>query len=164
MVIAGPTAFGPAEPQGFADDRGRFELPRLFGKLLMYARSPKGELAGYATAGDDDDTGVVVVARPAATARGRVVDSANKPRAGVRIHCWMNFHLGAVEGPSGAGQYTDTDPEGRFILPGLPVGALCRVSVFNLDGGNARARFFAVKDASPIDLGAIVLDPARREE
>jgi Carboxypeptidase regulatory-like domain len=164
-LIAGAIVVGEAigarhpPTQGSADDRGRFELPRPFGRSFVYGRNPKGDLAGYATAGEDDENEVTIVAKPAATVRGRVVDSTGKPRAGVTVICGMYPHFEAADGPGGAGQTTVTNAEGQFAIPGLLVGATCKLFAYNHDGSTSSDHRFAVNNTTPIDVGAIVLDP-----
>ena len=159
IVIGEPIGARDRESQGTADESGRFELPRSFGKVLVYTRDPKRDLAGYAIIGEDDDNEVTIVAKPDAMVRGRVVDSAGKARAGVHVVCRMHLDRDAVDGPVGAGQGADTDPDGRFTIPGLPIGAQCKLLAYNPDGGNSSDHRFAVNNTKPIDVGAIVLDP-----
>ena len=112
------------DAHGDADDRGRFEVPCPTGKAIIYARSPAGDLAGYMAVDDKDDREVAIIAGPAATARGRVVDEDGKPWASGNVAYYVEI------GPPGAGmvapvaatQVVLTDDDGRFIAPGLPVG------------------------------------------
>ena len=98
------------------------------------------------------------MARPAAMVRGRVVDSAGKMREGVHVACRMILDRDEVGGPVGAGQGAATDHEGRFTIPGLPIGARCNLSAYNPEGGNTPVHDFAVNDTMTVDLGVIVLD------
>jgi len=91
--------------QGHADNQGRFELPRLTGKVILYARSPAGDFAGYAVVDGAEDSEKTLVARPAVTARGRVVDGIGKPCASVDVSYVVEVDLPADHGfgiPSGA--------------------------------------------------------------
>ena len=71
--------------------------------------------------------GKSIVAGPAATARGRVVDEDGKPWASATVAYYVEI------GPPGAGmvaphaatQVVLTDDDGRFIAAGLPVGTRC---------------------------------------
>ena len=81
---------------GDADDRGRFALPCPDGKVVIYARSPDGRFAGYALFDRKDGRGPTIVAVPAASARGRVLDSNGKPWASVNVVYY------AEVGPPGA--------------------------------------------------------------
>ena len=135
IVVAEPIGARIPPSHGFADDKGRFELFRSFDRALIYARDPKGNFAGYAASAVDDDTEVTVVAHPAVMARGRVVDSSGKPRAGVQVHYAIMLEPDGVDGPIGAGQSVETDDQGRFTAPGL----ITRRAVQNL-----RVRTYAV--------------------
>ena len=159
IVIAEPIGERIPPAHGSADDRGRFDLPRLMRKALVYARSPEGDLAGYATVEEDDENAVEIVTQPAATAHGRVVDSRGKPRARVHVHALLLLHLEGINTPAGAGQTVDTDDEGRFTILGLLIGARCKLFASNPDGGNSADQSFDVKDTRPVDIGTIVLDP-----
>ena len=64
-----------------------------------------------------------------------------------------------VDSSVGAGQFVETDDQGRFTAPGLLVGSRCTLFAYNTDGGNSLKQEFAVKDTKPIDVGRIVLDP-----
>lgn len=158
IVVGDPIGARDPESRGSADERGRFELPRPFGKIVVYVRNPEGDLAGCVTVGDDDDAEVTIVAKHAATARGQIVDSAGKPRSGVNVICGISVDLEGVESTAGVGLATVSDSEGRFTVPGLPVGARCRLYAANGDAGNSSDRNFLVKDTGPIDIGSIVLD------
>ena len=79
IVVAEPIGIRSEGSKGSADEKGRFELHRPFARAFVYARNPKGDLAGYATRAEDDDTELTIVAEPAASAHGQVVDSSGKP-------------------------------------------------------------------------------------
>ena len=85
IVVNAPIARKVSSAQVFADGDGRFELPRPYRRMLVYARDPSGSFAGFAIVGDDDGAEVTIVARPAAAARGRVVDGAGLPYDGMRV-------------------------------------------------------------------------------
>ena len=102
---------------------GRFEFRRLFGRNLIYARDPKGNLAGYATLADEDGTEVAIVLGPAAIARGRVVDSSGKPRGGMQVFYSTLFHVARPDALARASQTVETDDEGKFTAKGLLIGA-----------------------------------------
>ena len=159
IVVAEPIGARTPPSHGFADDKGRFELFRPFDRALIYARDPKGNFAGYFVVLVDYDTEVTVVAYPAATARGRVVDSSGKPLAKVQVHYAVTLELIAVDGPTGAGQSVETDDQGRFNAPGLLPGVGGRIFASGPAGGNSREHRFTVKGTGPIDVGDIVLDP-----
>jgi RNA polymerase sigma factor (sigma-70 family) len=85
IVAAEPIGARIPPTHGFADEKGRFQLYRPFGKGLVYARDPIGHLAGFTIIDEDNDTELAVVALPAATARGRIVDAAGKPQKGISV-------------------------------------------------------------------------------
>ncbi len=64
---------------------------------------------------------------------------------------------GGGQGPAGAGQTATTDPDGRFLAPGLLVGVRCRLFAYDSKGSQSAEQSFPVKDTKPIDLGDIVL-------
>ncbi len=158
VVVEEPIGVRIPPTRGVADDRGRFELPHYVEMALIYARNPQGDLAGYVTAGEDREE-VTIVAGPAASARGRVVDSTGKPRAGVTVSYRILISPEGAEPPMGAGQSTVTDEDGRFSAGGLLPGTRCRLFASNPEGGNSGDRAFDVDRPAPIDLGAMVLDP-----
>jgi RNA polymerase sigma factor (sigma-70 family) len=157
IVVAEPIGARIPPSHGFADDKGRFELFRPFDRALIYARDPKGNFAGFVSMAVDDDTEVTVVAHPAAMARGRVVDSSGKPRAGVQVHYGLPLEFEGVENLASAGQSVETDDQGRFTAPGLLPGARCKIFASGPAGGNSREHYFDVRDTRPIDIGDIVL-------
>jgi RNA polymerase sigma factor (sigma-70 family) len=159
VVVVQPVEGNIPPVQGYADDHGRIALPDPAGKsLVYYARNPEGNLAGSVTLGEDNDTEITIVAKQAATARGQVVDSSGKPRAGVYVRYAMLIELEGVDSPASVGQTVETDDQGRFTVPGLLIGARCKLFAYDPAGGNSPDQSFAVKDIRPIDLGAIVLD------
>jgi RNA polymerase sigma factor (sigma-70 family) len=159
IVVAQPIGARVPPSHGFADDDGRFELFCPSETALVYARDPRGNFAGCAILAAADDSEVGVVARPAAMARGRVVDSSGKPRAGVQVHYAVMLELEDAGGPAGAGQSVETDDQGRFNAPGLIIGARCKIFATGTAGGNSPSHEFEVKDTRPIDIGDIVLGP-----
>jgi RNA polymerase sigma factor (sigma-70 family) len=163
IMVLQPIEFREVPAQGSADDQGRFELPRLPGKLIIYARSPAGDYAGYAVIGGDHDGEVTLVAQPAATARGRVVDEDGKPWVGIDVYCVVEVGLPAVgrDGPPGAGQSVTTDGDGRFTALGLPVGATCRVRAYAPDLGDSPSHRIEVKDTRPLNLPPMVINRPR---
>jgi hypothetical protein len=149
--------------QGSADDQGRFELPRLPGKVIIYARSPAGDDAGYAVIGGDHDGEVTLVAQPAATARGRVVDENGKPWASIEVSCVVEVGLPAVgrDEPPGAGESVTTDDDGRFTARGLLVGSTCHFWTSAPGGSQAMPRRIEVKDNRPFEIAPLVIPRGR---
>ncbi len=85
IVVAEPIGARLPTTRGLADEKGRFEFYRPFDAGLVYARDPAGKLAGYAKVEEDEDAEVVIVAEPAAIARGRVVDQWGMPYKGISV-------------------------------------------------------------------------------
>jgi RNA polymerase sigma factor (sigma-70 family) len=162
IVVSEPIGVRIPPINGFADSSGRFQMPRIFGRSLFYARDPTGQLAGYAMHDDDDESEVAIVAQPAATARGRVVDSSGKPMGGVDVLYAVVIRLEVPGGFAGAGQSVETGQDGRFSAPGLLVGARCRLFASSSAGAVSRDRNFDVTDSKPVDLGDIVLEPRQK--
>jgi hypothetical protein len=162
MVVQPIEARVPAV-QGYADEEGRFELFDPSGEVVVYARSPAGDFAGYAVAGGEDDREITLIARSAATARGRVVDEAGRPWASVDVFYVVEAGLPAVgrDGPPGAGQRVRTDDDGRFTALGLPVGTPCRISAHAPGAGRPPARRIEVKDARPVEVPPFIIDRPR---
>jgi hypothetical protein len=153
----------PAE--GYADDRGRFELPGRSGKVMLYARSPAGDLAGHAIIGGDDERERPIIARPATTARGRVIDDKGQPCAGASVAYVIDDADEGQAGrpatgrdaPPGAVQSVLTDADGRFTALGLPIGATCEFRAFAPAGRDQAVRRIAVKDGQPIEVPPLIL-------
>ncbi len=162
IVVAQPIGDRVPPIHGLGDREGRFEFYRPFGAALVYARDPAGNLAGYTTIDENEDGEVAIVAQPAALARGRVVDAAGKPAAGVSVvygsYGVVDGLPGGAGGPAGAGQSATTDQDGRFLAAGLLLDARCRLFAYRSDGSSQSVeQSFLVKDIKPIDLGDIVL-------
>jgi hypothetical protein len=153
---------GRSDSGGNADDRGRFELSCPAGKALIYARSPEGSLAGYALVDNDGRREFAIVAGPAATARGRVVDEDGKPWASVNVAYSV---LVAVDGADGdeavAYQGVLTDDDGRFTAPGLPAGARCEFYAYSPQGRNRPSRRIEVTGTRPFEVPPLVIDRPR---
>ena len=145
--------------QLFADGDGRFEVPRPYRKVLLYARDPSGDVAGVMVVTDETDSDVTLVARPAAIAYGRVVDGKGMPYDTVRVCCALIARRSAPTAskapPSGP------SPMRRADLP-------CRASHRNWrgqvyatrpGGGVSRKTNVDVTDAQPINVGDVVMHP-----
>lgn len=144
------------------DAKGEFAQDRWNDRMLIWASSPDGSLAGTAEIRETDTrTRVEVV--PAVVAEVRVVDPNGKPVAGADVMYWMK-----TKWPDGAeAQFqvqTRTDASGLVRMPGLLPGTQCTV-------GAMRAIF--VDDLPPLKFAAqtgpaqvlhlsdIVLPPAK---
>ena len=150
------------DAHGDADDHGRFEVPCVDGKAVVYARDPEGDLAGYAVVDKVDDREFTIVAGPAATARGRVVDESGKPWASVNVTYTVVVAFdGADTKEAYARQVVLTDDDGRFTAPGLPVGTRCYFSAQAPGASNVPSRRIEVKDARPFEIPPLVIDRPR---
>ena len=160
IVVSAPIRFNDQLSQTFTDDDGTFEISLPIGRALVYARDPAGSLAGFAIMNEDADTHVTVVARPAAIARGRVVDRSGVPFSDTRVaYSISDGPENAITKPF-AGFPLVTDLEGRFTVPGLFIGARCVVyAIHPAGGGLSSTKEFKVKDARQIEVGDVVLHP-----
>lgn len=146
-----------------ADDEGRFRIIRLPGESILYARVRNG-MAGFAPCPEKGDTVKVVVA-PATTLSGRVVDSDGKPVAG---------HMVGVAFARDGGDFLkslhhafriDTDEQGRFVVKGVPVGAVGDITVYHRSDAiseppRTAARFEAL-DLAPVEIPDLVVPVVR---
>ncbi len=141
-------------------------------KVIIYARSPEGDLAGYVVFDGKDDDLITIEARPAATARGRVVDEKGRPWASVEVGYLVEAGLPAVgrDGPPGAAQSVLTDADGRFTAPGLPPGSTCHFRGYVPGIQDNPTRRIEVKDAQSFEVPPLVItrphpattDPGKR--
>ena len=160
LVIGAPLEVRDMLSHTFADADGKFELPRPFGRALIYARDGSGNLGGFTVVSDEGDSDITIVVRPAAIARGRVVDASGKSWANVRVAYSISTERENADATAGAGLSLFTDELGRFTVPGLFVGARCKLFA-SLPGelGSSPSKQFDVKDTRPIELGDVVLRP-----
>ena len=144
----------------FADEEGKFTLPRPLGRALISARDSTGRLAGFAVSSVGNLSEVAVVARPAANAYGRVVDRAGLPFGNARVACSVSLDSADPEAAASSTVIQVTDNRGGFKVPGLFVGARCTLYAIHPGGhGHSPSKSFDVKDAQPIDVGEVVLHP-----
>jgi hypothetical protein len=142
-----------------ADDKGRFETQRWRDKMHVYARSPDGTLATIVTIGDDDEETKILLAA-AGQLKGRIIDKAGNPVAGVRAGC--RLVIGPEDKPHAqSGLYTETDKDGRFTLPGLVLGARCTVSA-STNKASERLKELMIDRAETQDLGDLIFDPPEK--
>ncbi len=160
LLAVTPIEGRESSAHGDADGLGRFELPCPARKAIVYARNPEGTLAGYEVVDGKDAPEIAIVARPAATARGRVVDQDGKPWVSVNVVYSVAVgrpDLG-ISGPPGADQVVLTDDDGRFTAPGLPAGTRCDFYPIDGDGDNTPSRRMVVKDTRPFEVPPLVMD------
>ena len=97
-------------------------------KMGVYARSPKANLVGSKVI-SADATEMTIEMDKATTAIGRVVDQTGKPVPGVHVYCSL---YGPNSPPELYGRIyisTETDKEGKYTMPALPVGFRGEISV-----------------------------------
>jgi hypothetical protein len=156
-VVRGESAVrGHASFETSADGEGVFSSERWRERMLVYARDPQGAGAGHGEIAEQDGA-VTVRTSPAATARGRVVDRDGALLSTEHVFCRMRLAL--RDGTPVTFQIeTRTDIAGVFLLPGLPVGASCDVSVLR---GHERITPwfpFTVSKAGVVELPDFVLE------
>ncbi len=138
----------------------------MTGKVIVYARSPAGDLAVCTVIAGDDDRELTLVAGPAATARGRVVDETGKPWASINVGSHVEVGLPAVgrNGRPGAGELLLTDDDGRFTAKGLPVGATCGFWASAPGAGSTPSHRVVIENTRPFELPPLVIDRPRPRE
>jgi hypothetical protein len=104
---------------------GRFDSERRRHRIVLYARSNDGKLAGIVEIGPDDATVTIPIA-PVATARGRLVDGDTAEPLADREICY-GVRIPVGEDPNSPwrtdfGGKVLTDKAGRFELKGLVAG------------------------------------------
>ncbi len=151
LVVAAAEGNGP-DAHGDTDKQGRFEVPCPAGKAIVYARNPEGSLAGYTVADDKDDRDLTIVAGPATTARGRVVDENGKPFVSINVNYYVEV------GRASICQMVLTDDDGRFIAPGLPARTRCNFYAYHLGAQHQPSRRMEVKDVRPFEVPPLVID------
>lgn len=110
------------------DETGRFSKERWQDRMLVWAYSPDGTLAGT-TEIAETDTEVHVAVEPSVVAEVKVVDKDGKIFVGGRPLYWMT--LRPDEGTEFRYQVeTETDESGVLRMPGLIPGATCQCIVF----------------------------------
>ncbi|HWE36910.1 MAG TPA: M56 family metallopeptidase [Isosphaeraceae bacterium] len=145
-----------------ADAEGRVAAERWSDAMLVLARDPRGDRAGFASLGPDDREFRVTI-KPALAVRGRAVDGAGKPRAGVRVV------VAQADRPRVEGGYlrgplirTRTDADGRYTLRGVVPGASAQVTALNdsrIAPSEPRSIETRPNASGVIDVPDIVLNP-----
>src|SRR5262249_18152257 len=160
-IITGESidALGHAGFEVVADDKGHFETERWLDKMHVYARSPDGKLATIVTIGEDDEE-VQMLLVAAGTLKGRIVDKAGQPVAGVRVGCGMRIETDDKP-HSQAGVSAETDKDGRFTLPGLVLGARCNVWAAT-SNASEQLKQLTMERAETQELGDLIFDPPEK--
>jgi beta-lactamase regulating signal transducer with metallopeptidase domain len=146
-----------------ADEQGRFRMVRVPGEYILYAGAKNG-MAGFAPFPEKGDTVKVVVA-PATTIRGRVVDSEGKPVARRMVGVAFARNMEDFYKTLRHGYGIDADDQGRFVVKGVPVGAVGEVSVYHRSDATSQtprtAARFEVPELAPVEIPDLVI-PADR--
>jgi beta-lactamase regulating signal transducer with metallopeptidase domain len=152
--IAAP---GHAGFEVVADEKGHFETERWRDKMHVYARSADGTLATIMTIGEDDEE-VKVLLGAAGTLKGRILDKAGKPLAGVRVGGILK--TGAENKPElQFGVYTESDKDGRFTLLGMVLDARCRIFASVLHKAGQDLKQLKIERAEMQEVGDLIYDP-----
>ncbi len=107
-----------------ADPEGVFRGDRVSDPLELAAFSSDRSLAGIVRI-DEDTTETRVVVKPAANAKGRLVDQAGAPIVDRDFECGILVYSGPTKMSPFSYQFgarTKTDKDGRFAIPGMIVG------------------------------------------
>jgi hypothetical protein len=107
-----------------ADDAGKFMAERQLFRLVLYARSPDGKLAGIVELGPDD-RGEIIRVEPTGNAVGQIINRKTRaPLAKIPVTYSVRVELEGGKGwrPSFGGE-TATDEKGNFEIKSLVAGA-----------------------------------------
>jgi hypothetical protein len=139
-----------------ADAQGRFAVERWHARAWAYAKSPDGQLAGFAAL-TAEDAEIKVPLRPATTLVGRLVGKDGKPLPDVRL--LVRMEVGPKEALAGSMRlWAQADREGRFVLGGMVPGARCRLSAYTGNTGLTELKEVVIKGPRRIDLEDLVFD------
>jgi hypothetical protein len=134
----------------FADDQGRFSFPDLAARAFsIFAVDPITQIRGAAggTLVPGGDTVVEVLLEPAGSVTGRAI-GGGRPQAGV---------VARLESGSGARLFVETDADGVFGFPAVPLGRYT-LSLEDPVGSGLARRLVDVNGVET--LGDLVLDEA----
>jgi hypothetical protein len=107
-----------------ADDRGKFVAERQLLRVVLYARSPDGKLAGIVELGPDD-RGEIIRVEPTGNAVGQIINRKTQaPLAKIPVTYSVRVEREGDNGwrPSFGGE-TTTDEKGNFEIKSLVAGA-----------------------------------------
>jgi hypothetical protein len=156
-VVQGESADGGRGGfEATADAQGRFSVERWHARAWAYAKSPDGQLAGFAALAADDAE-VKVSLRPAATLVGRLVGKDGRPLPDVRLY--VRMEVGPKEARAGSVRlWAQADREGRFVLGGMVPGSRCHLSAYTGNTGLNELKEVVIKGTKALDLGDLVFD------
>lgn len=133
------------------DEFGKVRTIRAREPMMLLARDPKTSMGTFAIL-DAEDSAVVLTLQPATQVAGRVVDQRGVPAANYTI----TGILISGDDKIWARVSTYSDTRGRFSLPALPTGALCRLQICDsMRCGVKPAREFTMKSPGKLDLGDV---------
>ena len=138
------------------DTEGRFQVQPRDRPTQLASRSPDGRLAVALEVGAGESE-VVLDLAPAATIRGRVIGPDGLPAPRALIGCSWGLHPsedGRNQGPFWENYRTDA--EGRYMIPGMPVGTHALVSISQVDR-IAQLQLFEVDSPDLIERPDLVL-------
>jgi beta-lactamase regulating signal transducer with metallopeptidase domain len=144
-----------------ADKEGRFKVFDVKGHVVAYARDREGTSACLAEIlPDEEHENITLKLSPAGTVTGRLVDSERKPLRHKQLYLsvWPESRL---EKRLINWMFTmdRTDGDGRFSIPGLPVGLSYEITPMGEDGTYEKPIPFEIMAAETADLGTILLSP-----
>jgi hypothetical protein len=131
----------------------------LFHQLEQKKPDARPDFPQYLRDISEEDEEVKMLLGAAGTFKGRVVDKAGKPVAGVRVGGVLR--LGPEDKPTVKfGTYTESDKDGRFTLPGLVQGARCYLFAAARNKPGKELKTLPIDRAETQDLGDMIYDPS----
>ncbi len=151
--------FGLGGLKAVADKEGRFAFKRRQDKMVVYAKSPDGKLAGFVKV-FEEDRWVEISLFPAATAEGRLLDEKGNPIPNQRVQCNMGY-LPRASGRS-ITLFAKSDEQGFFSFAGLLVGVQVSIRPHHRPDQTVDTTPFKIEEAGAIALDDLVIRPAPR--
>lgn len=154
------TAYYPEKPaysdvDSTTNAKGTFRFARRPVDMVLYARDEEGLFANIVQVGANDDT-VIIPLRPAASARGRLVDATTgEPLRSVRIAYGVKWDGASTLQECGG--TVQTDERGEFKPVGLVPGTNYRFTVFH-PGPRDQVAAITPDRAEETDLGDYRID------
>jgi hypothetical protein len=149
-IYRSPQAVG--DVQLVADDNGKFIAERQLFRVVLYARSPDGKLAGIVELGPDD-RGEIIQVEPTGNAVGQIINLKTRaPLVKVPVKYSVRVQMENANGwrPSFGGE-TTTDEQGKFEIKSLVAG-----SEYDIDVPSG-------KDTQQ-QVGTAVVDPGKTKQ
>ncbi len=144
-----------------ADDRGKFVAERQLLRVVLYARSPDGKLAGIAELGPED-RGEIIRVEPTGNAVGQIINRKTQaPLAKIPVSYSVRVEREGDNGwrPSFGGE-TTTDGKGNFEIKSLVAGTEYDIKVPSGQYTVQRVGTVVVDSAKTKQLGQLLFhDP-----